>query len=66
MYHPPFPNLMTVTNNNWTKSKYRITLELDVFDDFNPRQIAWDKVLDIGDNEHIESYIEDLSNPVRW
>ena len=57
---------MTVTNNNWTKSKYRITLELEVFDDFNPRQIAWDKVLDMGDNESVVSYIEDLSNPVRW
>ena len=57
---------MAVTNNNWTKTKYRITLELDVFDDFNPRQIAWDKVLDLGGSEHVESYIEDLSNPVRW
>ena len=57
---------MTVTNNNWTKTKYRITLELEVFDDFNPRQIAWDKVLDMGDNESVVSYIEDLSNPVRW
>ena len=57
---------MTVTNNNWTKTKYRITLELDVFDDFNPRQIAWGKVLDLGGSEHVESYIEDLSNPVRW
>ena len=66
MYHPPFPNLMTVTNNNWTKTKYRITLELEVFDDFNPRQIAWDKMLDIGDNERVVSYIEDVSNPVSW
>ena len=57
---------MTVTNNNWTKTKYRITLELEVFDDFNPRQIAWDKVLDMGDNESVVSYIEDLSNPVSW
>ena len=57
---------MTVTNNNWTKTKYRITLELEVFDDFNPRQIAWDKVLQMGDNEQVQSYIEDLSNPVSW
>jgi len=57
---------MTVTNNNWTKTKYRITLELEVFDDFNPRQIAWDKMLDIGDNERVVSYIEDVSNPVSW
>ena len=37
-----------------------------MFDDFNPRQIAWDKVLDIGDNERVESYIEDLSNARVW
>ena len=57
---------MTVTNNNWTKTKYRITLELEVFDDFNPRQIAWDKMLQMGDNESVVSYIEDVSNPVSW
>ena len=57
---------MPVLYNQETKSKYRITLEIDAFDDFNPRQIAWDKVLDMGDNESVVSYIEDLSNPVRW
>ena len=57
---------MTVTNNNWTKSKYRKTLEIDAFADFNPRQIAWDKMLQMGDNESVVSYIEDLSNPVSW
>ena len=57
---------MAVTTNNWTKTKYRITLELEVFDDFNPRQIAWDKMLQMGDNESVVSYIEDLSNPVSW
>ena len=57
---------MTVTNNNWTKSKYRITLELDVLDDFNPQHINWDKVLQLEDNESVESYIEDMSNPVSW
>ncbi len=57
---------MTVTNNNWTKTKYRITLELEVFDDFNPHAIDWAKVLDIGADEALESYTEDLSNPVSW
>ena len=57
---------MPVTNAYCNATKYRITLELEVFDDFNPRQIAGDKVLDLGGSEHVESYIEDLSNPVRW
>ena len=57
---------MTVSNIYGQKSKYRITLELDVLDDFNPRQIDWRKVLDMQDNETVESVIDDMSNPVRW
>ena len=51
---------MAVSNYYGAKSKYRITLELDVLDDFNPRQINWEKVLDIGADEHVESYTEEL------
>ena len=57
---------MAVSNYYGAKSKYRITLELDVLDDFNPKQINWDKVLQLDDNETVESYIEDMSNPVSW
>ena len=41
---------MAVSYYNSTKTKYRITLELDVDSDFNPRQIDWRKVLDINTN----------------
>ena len=51
---------MPVTNTYPTLNKYRITLELDVLDDFNPRQINWDKVLDIGADECVVSYTEEL------
>ena len=57
---------MPVLYNQETKSKYRITLELDVLSDFNPHQIDWNKVLDMQDNETVESIIEDMSNPVSW
>jgi len=57
---------MPVSNYYGTKSKYRITLELDVLDDFNPQHINWGKVLKLEDNETVESYIEDMSNPVSW
>ena len=57
---------MSVSNIYGQKTKYRITLELDVQDDFNPRQIDWRKVLDMQDNEEVESIIEDMSNPVSW
>ncbi len=57
---------MTVSNYYGTKSKYRITLELDVLDDFNPRDISWEKLFDLQDNESVESVIEDLQDPVSW
>lgn len=46
------------------KNKYRITLELEVMEDFNPHQLNWNKLFDLEPNERVESYVEDLS--VRW
>jgi len=57
---------MSVLYSQAAKSKYRITLDVEVLSDFNPKQINWAKVLEIQDNESIESYIEDMSNPVSW
>ena len=57
---------MSVSYIQGTKSKYRITLELETLSDFNPYDIAWDKVFQLQDNERVESVIEDLSNPVSW
>ena len=57
---------MPVLYSQATKSKYRITLEVDALSDFNPHQIDWRKVLDMQDYEEVESIIEDLSNPVSW
>ena len=62
--HPPNP--MTVSYYNTTEERYRITLDITVQDDFNPHQIDWRKVLDLQDNEAVESVTEDLSNPVSW
>ena len=57
---------MSVSYIQGTKSKYRITLELETLSDFNPYDIAWDKVFKLEDNESCKSNIEDLSNPVSW
>tara|TARA_R100001463_G_scaffold74173_1_gene128152 strand:- start:45 stop:218 length:174 start_codon:yes stop_codon:yes gene_type:complete len=57
---------MPVLYDQAVKSRYRITLDIDVLSDFNPHEINWAKVLQLEDNESIESYIEDLSNPVSW
>ena len=48
------------------KSKFRVTLELDVFEDFNPHNVDWEKILDVQGNESITAYVEDLSTPDRW
>ena len=57
---------MPVSIYNSTQNKYRITLDLQVESDFNPRNINWDKVFDLGGNESVESYIEELDLPVSW
>ena len=57
---------MAVSNIYGQKTKYRITLELDVQDDFNPRQIDWMKVLQINENEDLDCYIEDIDLPLDY
>ena len=48
------------------KSKYRVTLELDVQEDFNPYNIDWSKTLDVLPNEKLKVYVEDLNLPDVW
>jgi len=48
------------------KTKFRVTLELEVLEDFDPHQIDWAKVLDLQGNETVDSYVENLSAPDRW
>ena len=57
---------MPVSIYNRTQSMYWITLDLSVEDDFNPRDINWDKVFDLGGNESVEAYVEELDLPVSW
>jgi hypothetical protein len=49
-----------------TKTKYRVTLELEVLEDMNPLQIQWEKVLKLEPAESVRAYVEDLSTPDRW
>ena len=57
---------MPVSIYNRTQQRYRITLDLQVESDFNPRDINWEKVFDLGGNESVESYIEELDIPCAW
>ena len=44
------------------KTKYRITLEIEAMDDFNPHQIDWEKLFELQGDEKVDAYIEDLSS----
>jgi predicted component of type VI protein secretion system len=46
------------------KNRYRITLEIESLEDFNPHQIDWKKLFKLEPNEKVKSYVEDLN--VRW
>ena len=45
------------------KTKYRITLDLEVMEDFNPHNLDWERILDVQGGENVEAYVEDLSVP---
>lgn len=43
------------------KQRYRITLELDVMDDFDPYQIDWRDLFKLEGSEKITAYVEDIN-----
>ena len=57
---------MTVLYNQAVKKKTRITLEVETLNDFNQHQIDWTNVLQLEDNENVESYTEELDIPCSW
>ena len=58
---------MSVLYSQAQKQRYRITLDIVVMDDFDPHQINWEELFEMERTERvIDSYVEDLSNPVRW
>ena len=60
-------SLMSVLYSQAQKQRYRITLDLEVMEDFDPHQIDWEQLFELEGSERvIDSYVEDLSKPVRW
>lgn len=58
---------MSVAYHQAQKQRYRITLDLEVMEDFDPHQIDWDQLFELQGSERvIDSYVEDLSKPVSW
>lgn len=42
------------------KQKVRITLELEVFEDFDARNIDWEKLFNLEPAESVDAYIEEF------
>ena len=58
---------MSVAISQAQKQRYRITLDIEVLEDFDPHQINWEDLFELQGSERvIDSYVEDLSVPVRW
>ena len=55
---------MSINYYNSTRKRYRITLEIEAEDDFEPRNIDYKKLFKIHENEDLNYYVEDLSNTV--
>jgi len=58
---------MSVLYSQAQKQRYRITLDIEVMEDFDPHQIDWENLFKLEGTERvIDSYVEDLSVPVSW
>ena len=53
----PSPNSQIVS-----KKRYQITLDFDVYEDFNPYEIQWNKLFQIEGQEHLDVDIRDISD----
>mgnify|MGYP001381603530 FL=1 len=42
------------------KQKVRITLDLEVFEDFHPRDINYQRLFDLEPDESVEVYVEEF------
>jgi hypothetical protein len=42
------------------KKRVRVTLELEVFQDFDARQIDWERVFELEPAEKVKAYVEDF------
>jgi hypothetical protein len=51
---------MSVAYSQARKQKVRITLELNVFEDFNARDIDFEKLFKLEPSESVEVYVEEF------
>ena len=51
-----------------SKRKYSVTLDFDVYEDFNPYEINWNKLFQIEGQEHLDVDIKNLDDDrdINW
>ena len=52
--------IMSVSYLQAQKKRVRVTLDLDVYSDFDPRQINWEKLFQLEGDESVNVYVEDM------
>lgn len=57
---------MSVAYSQAQKVRYRITLEMETFADFNPHNLDWEKLFKLEGAEKCDAYVESLDTPDRW
>ena len=57
---------MSVAYHQTQKQKYRVTIELEVLNDFDPHNLDWENIFGLEPAENVSAYVEDLSTPDRW
>ena len=57
---------MSVAYSQAQKQRYRVTLDISAFPDFDPHQIDSERLFKLEPAEKCDAYVEDLSVPDRW
>ena len=61
----PYEIFAMSSPNYVTKKKYSVTLDFDVYEDFNPYEIDWNKIFQIEGQERLEVNIKNLEITIK-
>ena len=53
---------MSIAYLQGQKQRIRVTLELEVYEDFDARNINWERLFNLEGDERVDAYVEDLSS----
>ena len=64
----PYEIFAMSSPNYVTKREYSVTLDFDVYEDFNPYEIDWNKIFQIEGQEHLDVNIRnlDVESDINW